>query len=229
MKGNALVLFSGGMDSTTCLFWARQKFEGTIVPLLLNYGQRHDVERECAMQIIKEHKFPCYYVISTDIIKELNNSALVDKTKDVNEKHSRDERLPASFVPGRNILFLTIAGMTAYKYNIRNIVIGVNQQDFSGYPDCRQEFISSMNAALSFGLDRQMSIYTPLIDKTKSQIIELGAELNIYDLILNETHTCYNGDHNHAHKWGYGCGYCEACKLRRKGYEDYNRLNNKGV
>ena len=205
----ALVLLSGGQDSTTGLYWALNKgFE--CEALIINYGQRHKIEIESAMKIAQFADVP-YQVFTTNLLKHIGDSALIGDG-DISAKH-RNPNLPASFVPGRNILFLTIAGMIAYKRGIQNIVIGVSQADSSGYPDCREDTISAMEAALSFGMDTKFYIQAPFMFFTKKEEVILA---NIFPNCMKAlalSHTCYEGKFP-------PCGKCASCVLRAKGFSE---------
>ncbi|MGD0566024.1 MAG: 7-cyano-7-deazaguanine synthase QueC [Candidatus Goldiibacteriota bacterium] len=210
MKTKCLVLLSGGQDSTTCLFWAKKKF-GITETVSFDYGQRHRIELKSAAKIaglagVKN---------SVIVIKEfeaIKYSALLDLKADVSKKHSLNKDLPATFVPGRNILFLTAAAALAYTKGIKNIVIGVSQVDYSGYPDCRGEFIKSMEKSLSLGMEYPLKIHTPLIKLDKKKTVLLAKKLGALD-IMKHTHTCYEGANP-------PCGKCPACLLREKGFKE---------
>jgi 7-cyano-7-deazaguanine synthase len=207
----ALVLLSGGQDSTTCLFWAKKHFK-EVRCLNVDYGQRHQVELDAAFTIagmadVKYRRF------RTDIIKNIGDSALVDDKLNVKMAHRGDDNLPASFVPGRNIMLLTIAAMYAYKHDIVDIVIGVCQTDYSGYPDCRESFITKYELALSKGVDRRMNIHTPLMFLSKKQTVEMAAGMMGCMEALAFSHTCYEGKVP-------PCGDCPSCKIRLQGFED---------
>ena len=214
-----LLLLSGGLDSATCLLWAKKEYKCPITALIINYGQRHAVELECAEKIAQEHADNIVR-FQTDILKGIGDSALVSAS-DVNEKHRGNKELPASFVPGRNILFLTIAAAIAYKQGIKDIMIGANEVDYSGYPDCRRGFIDRMQSALNEGLDYKLVIHTPLIYMDKKRIIEVGAELGKFDYLRENTHSCYNGVRGTLNDYGYGCGTCDCCRIRQQAYERY--------
>ena len=216
----ALVIFSGGQDSTTCLGWAMRKW-GTkhVLAVTFDYGQRHKVEIKVAKQIVKKLGVE-HLVFKFDLFSKLGDSALVKPKESVKGKVNK---LPVTFVPGRNIMFLTIASAIAYKNNIANIVIGVSCVDYSAYPDCRAEFIRSMRASLAKGLDSNIKLQAPIINKTKAETFLLAKKFGV----LEETmlsHTCYDGDRSKWNIWGYGCGKCLACKLRRKGYNEFLKM-----
>ncbi len=205
---SALVLHSGGQDSTTCLAWALDKYDDVKV-VSFDYGQRHKIEIESAKKIADhlnlEHK-----VIEIDLFKELTNNALVNHSAEVAE--GADGELPTTFVDGRNIVFLTTAAIYAKQMGIPNIVTGVCQTDYSGYPDCRDEFIKSLNETLKLGMEFPFEIHTPLMFLTKAETVKLIDELGKLDL-MKYTHTCYEGK-------SPACGKCPACKLRLKGFEE---------
>ena len=212
-----IVLFSGGQDSTTLLFWAKKHFN-EVHALTINYGQRHTIELEQAKKIASLANVN-HIILNFDFYKTFTpTSSLVDETIPVKKQLSPNE-LPNTFVPGRNYFFLGIAAVIGYEHNINNIAIGANQIDYSGYPDCREPFIESVGKALSFALDKKIKIHAPLLFMDKKQIWLLAKKLNILDIIIEETHTCYIGDRNKKHPWGYGCGKCPACILRKQGYE----------
>jgi len=210
MKEKAVVLLSGGQDSTTSLFWAKKRFK-EIIAISFDYGQRHRIELNSARKIAELAKMR-HYVIKIKEFEQLKYSALLNKNMQLIQKDKINKNLPASFVPGRNILFLTIAASFAYSKGIKNIIIGVSQVDYSGYPDCRKKFIKAMEKTLSLGLEYGFKIYTPLINKNKKDIVLLAKRLGILQY-LKWTHTCYKGIRP-------GCGRCPACKLRQKGFKE---------
>jgi 7-cyano-7-deazaguanine synthase len=212
----ALVLLSGGQDSTTCLYWAKERFE-RVEALGFDYGQKHDVELQQARLIAEEAevRFSVF-----DITGTLSGSALTEHDKDVSAQHEQDSDLPASFVPGRNALFLTMAASHAYTRGIHDLVGGMCQTDYSGYPDCRRVFIDSMETSLTLALGRDLRIHTPLMYLTKAETWKLAADLGIVEIIRRDTHTDYNGDRSELHEWGYGKLDNPASILRAKGYEE---------
>lgn len=222
-KGDiAVVLFSGGQDSTTCLYWAFRYFKH-VYPILFRYGQKHEIEIECARDILHGIPFPVHLImkiVDFEFLKDIGNSALV-KGGNVNEHHPDKKNLPASFVPNRNQIFLTIAHAYAQSLGADHIVTGTCQTDFSGYPDCRDDFIKALQAVTNLGSDSNIIIHTPLMWLTKGETFLLAKELGCLKQILERSHTCYNGDHSTQHQWGYGCGECPACELRRNGWEEY--------
>lgn len=209
---DALVLFSGGQDSTTCLYWAKQQFRNTYA-LCFTYGQRHSQEVENARRIAKMAGVP-FQLLDASIISQLAPNSLTDFTVQMDEEKPTDS-YPNTFVPGRNLLFLTFAAAAAYAKEIRHLVTGVSEADYSGYPDCRDTFIRSANATLNLAMDKQFVIHTPLMWRNKKEVWRLADELGVFDIVKNETLTCYNGI------LAEGCGHCPACRLRNKGLQDY--------
>jgi len=206
----AMVLLSGGQDSTTCLFWAKKKF-GAVETVSFDYGQRHKIELKSAKKIAKLAGVK-NTVVSVKEYETIKNSALLDAKADVEKKHRLNKKLPATFVPGRNILFLTVAAALAYTKGINDIVIGVSQVDYSGYPDCRAEFIRSMEKSLALGMESPLKIHTPLIRLDKKQTVLLAKKIGALKYMAY-THTCYEGKKP-------GCGKCPACVLRAKGFRE---------
>ncbi len=224
----ALVLFSGGQDSATCLAWALDRFEH-VETVGFAYGQRHHVEmeirpraREAVAAAVPgwQARLGNDVVIDAGVLGEISETAL---TGDV-EITMGENGLPTTFVPGRNLLFFTLAGAYAYRRGIRHIVSGVCETDYSGYPDCRDETVEAMEKVLNLGMEADLILETPLmwIDKAASWILaeRLGGAA-LVAAIIEETHTCYEGDRGHRHDWGYGCGACPACDLRAKGFAAY--------
>lgn len=206
-----MVLLSGGQDSTTSLYWAlASKAFSKVESLIIDYGQRHQVEIEAAKKISTLAKVP-YKILSTKLLSKIGDSALIG----AGNVSSRNKKtgLPASFVPGRNILFLTIAGAIAYREDIHNIIMGVCQTDYSGYPDCRAATISAMQATLSLGMDWEFEIFTPMMFLSKKEEVILGNSFPGCMEALAFSHTCYEGQFP-------PCGKCPACKLRAKGFEE---------
>lgn len=228
MATSALVLFSGGQDSTVCLAWALQRFD-RIETVGFDYGQRHAAELAARPRILEKLRaaFPDWakklgddHLLPLDVLKEIGGSALTDDMK----IEMGDSGLPTTFVPGRNILFLTVAAALGYRRGISDLVGGMCETDFSGYPDCRDETVQATAKALSLGLARDIKVHTPLMWIDKAATWRLAEELGnraLVDLIVEETVTCYEGDRVHRHDWGYGCGQCPACELRARGYEKY--------
>jgi 7-cyano-7-deazaguanine synthase len=222
---SALVLFSGGQDSTVCLVWALQRF-ARVETIGFDYGQRHAVELEVRPRIRERlssfsadwrARLGEDHLVRIDALAAISDTAL---TRDVAIAMS-DCGLPTTFVPGRNLIFFSFAGALAYRRGLKHLVAGMCETDFSGYPDCRDDTIKAMQLALTLGMDRRFVIHTPLmwIDKAATFALahEIGGE-TLIELLLAETHTCYLGDREHRHAWGFGCGECPACRLRAGGY-----------
>jgi len=214
----ALVLFSGGQDSTTCLFWAKERFE-KVWTLGFDYGQKHKVENEQARVIAEKAEVP-YDLIDMEGV--LSGSALTEHEKDISAAHDLAPDLPASFVPGRNALFLSVGASYAYKQGITDIVGGMCQTDYSGYPDCRRVFIDSMETSLSLALDVDIRIHTPLMYLSKAETWKLAADLgeDVLEIVRRDSHTDYNGDRSQFNEWGYGKLDNPASELRAKGYKE---------
>ena len=213
----AVVVFSGGQDSTTCLIQALQQFD-EVHGITFDYGQRHREEIEIAQDLGIKLKLASHKVMDVTLLNELAISALTRDSIPVSNE-LMENGLPNTFVPGRNILFLTLAGIYAYQLGADTVITGVCETDFSGYPDCRNDFVKAMQAALEQGMDKKLTISTPLMWLDKAETWALADQLQSLDLIRHETLTCYNGIK------GDGCGTCPACLLRKRGLEDY--LNNK--
>jgi 7-cyano-7-deazaguanine synthase len=209
---DAIVLFSGGQDSTTCLYWAKREFR-TVYALCFTYGQRHSQEVENARRLSEMANVEFYH-LDTSVISQLAPNSLTNKDI-LMDKEKPDNSYPNTFVPGRNLLFLTFASTIAYAKGIRHLVTGVSEADYSGYPDCRDTFIKSANTTLNLAMDKQFVIHTPLMWRTKKEVWQLADELGVFDLIKNETLTCYNGIKAN------GCGECPACIIRNKGLEEF--------
>lgn len=207
----ALVVFSGGQDSTTCLFWAIKKF-GEVVAVTFDYGQRHALEIECAKKIAAEFGIE-HHVLDMGLLNQLAPNALT--RSDIKIEYGKDGAPPSTFVEGRNHLFFSFAAVMAKVRGINHIVVGVSQTDFSGYPDCRDSFIKSLNVTLNLAMDYQFVIHTPLMWIDKEQTWELADKLGKLDYIRENTLTCYNG------VMGDGCGECPSCKLRKAGLDAY--------
>jgi 7-cyano-7-deazaguanine synthase len=224
----ALVLFSGGQDSTTCLAWALERFEH-VETIGFDYGQRHRVELDVRLPILEAMRrdLPGLgkrlgedHLIDLSVLGQVSDTAL---TSDVAIAMQADG-LPNTFVPGRNLLFLTFAAAVAYRRGARHLVTGVCETDYSGYPDCRDDTMKAMQVALNLGMQTRLVVHTPLmwIDKAATWWLarSLGGD-RLVDLIRQETHTCYQGDRTHLHDWGWGCGTCPACDLRARGYAEF--------
>ncbi len=211
-KQKVLVVFSGGQDSTTCLYWAKKQFK-EVYALTFTYGQKHVQEVEIARQIA-ERAGVHWDMMDVSFISKLGRNSLTDTTIEMDQEKP-EGGFPNTFVPGRNMFFLGVAAVYARERGINHMVTGVSQTDFSGYPDCRDAFIKSLNVTLNLAMDEQFVIHTPLMWINKCETWALADELGVLDLIRNETLTCYNGVK------GDGCGHCPACKLRREGLEQY--------
>lgn len=227
-SSSALVLFSGGQDSATCLAWALNRFS-RVETIGFNYGQRHSIELDCRTQFINKIKsvFPKWgEKLGDDHMLDLSLLGQISDTALTQEKAIQMEAsgLPNTFVPGRNLLFLTFAATIAYRRNLKVLVGGMCETDYSGYPDCRDDTIKALQVAISLGLDTRLVLETPLMWIDKAATWKMAGDLGgrqLIDLVLEETHTCYMGDRLHRHDWGYGCNACPSCELRRVGYENY--------
>ncbi|WNY28639.1 7-cyano-7-deazaguanine synthase [Methanimicrococcus stummii] len=216
-QDGAVIIFSGGQDSTTCLFWAEKIYgKKNIIPVSFFYGQKHEKELEAAEKIARENGFS-HTNLSLDFLKSISACALTEDEIEIDKEIPEGEDYPNTFVPGRNLFFLSIAGVIARNNGFHNVVTGVSESDFSGYPDCREEFIRSAEKTISLAMDYEIKIHTPLMNKTKAETWKMAEDLGIFDLIEKETVTCYNGI------VGRGCGECPACGLRQKGLEEYQR------
>lgn len=227
----ALVLFSGGQDSATCLAWALDRFE-RVETIGFDYGQRHLVELDARIEFRAglEKAFPAWAeklgddrVLDLSILGEISDTAL---TREV-EIATTSSGLPNTFVPGRNIVFLTFAAAVAYRRGLKHVVTGVCETDFSGYPDCRDDTIKALQVALNLGMQSRFVLDTPLMWIDKAQTWLLSEQLGgapLVDLIRERTLTCYNGDVEHNHEWGRGCGGCPACELRARGYQKFRSM-----
>ncbi len=225
MTKRALVMFSGGQDSATCLAWSLAKYT-FIETVGFTYHQKHSVELECRGKVLKKigsiksnwaGKLAKDHVIDLSIISELGESAL---TRDIEIK-MMENGLPSTFVPGRNLFFFLAAGVLMFRRGMSILVGGMCQTDFSGYPDCRDKTIKAMENALNMGLEKNLVIETPLMWIDKSATWKMAKDLGgqeLVDLIVEETHTCYRGDRSQKYEWGYGCDNCPACELRKNGY-----------
>lgn len=214
----ALVVFSGGQDSTTCLFWAKREF-AEVRALTFMYGQRHQHEVDIACTIAQRAGVQ-FDVMDVSFISKLGHNSLTDWRMTMDKEQPKDG-VPNTFVPGRNLFFLSIAAVYAKERGINQLITGVSQTDFSGYPDCRDSFIKSLNVTLNLAMDHQFVIHTPLMWLDKAETWALADELGVFDLVRTETLTCYNGIP------GEGCGHCPACKLRREGLNKYLSTKNK--
>ncbi|MCC4834447.1 MULTISPECIES: 7-cyano-7-deazaguanine synthase QueC [Shewanella] len=215
----AIVVFSGGQDSTTCLIQAMTEYD-EVHAITFDYGQRHRQEIEIAQSLAKQLNIASHKVMDVSLLNELAISALTRDSIPVSHE-LMENGLPSTFVPGRNILFLTLAGIYAYQLGCDAIITGVCETDFSGYPDCRDEFIKSMQQSLALGMDKPLKIVTPLMWLNKAETWALADKYHSLSLVTEETLTCYNGIK------GSGCGDCPACLLRQRGLDDY--LSNKST
>ena len=229
MDRKALVLFSGGQDSATCLTWALERY-AQVETVGFHYGQRHAVELDCRKVVLDRLKaeFPAWaprlgadHMLDLALLGQVSDTAL---TQD-REIQFAASGLPTTFVPGRNLLFFTFAAAVAYRRGLSVLVGGMCETDYSGYPDCRDNTLKALQVAISLGLDAPMVVETPLMWLDKAQTWRMAKDLGgaaLVELIRTETHTCYLGDHTTRNAWGYGCGQCPACDLRRNGYEIFN-------
>lgn len=213
----ALVIFSGGQDSTTCLGYALKKYD-EVEAVTFAYGQKHVKEIEIASQIAKEMGVKLH-TIDLSFFKDISVSALTSDG-DMNGAHPLNKNLPASFVPNRNALFMTVAHAMAQTVGAEVLITGVCETDFSGYPDCRKDFVDMLEKTLNMGSDANIVIETPLMYLNKAQTWELAEEVGVFEIVRDKTLTCYNADET-MNDWGMGCNDCPACALRSKGYYEY--------
>jgi 7-cyano-7-deazaguanine synthase len=225
IEETALVLFSGGQDSTTCLAWALERFS-RVETIGFDYGQRHAVELQMRPRLRERlsalrgewaARLGDDHLIKLDALAAISETAL---TRDMKIEIA-DTGLPTTFVPGRNLVFLTFAGAVAYRRGAKSLVAGMCETDYSGYPDCRDGTIKAMQRALSLGMDRPIAVHTPLMRIDKAGTFALAEEIGgkaLLDLVIEETHSCYRGERSQRHPWGYGCGACPACRLRAEGF-----------
>jgi 7-cyano-7-deazaguanine synthase len=225
---SALVLFSGGQDSTICLANALSRFDH-VETVGFTYGQRHSVEMECRPKVIEAVRagFPQWagklgedHICDMSVLGDISDTAMTSET----EIEIAENGLPNTFVPGRNLMFLTLAAALAWRRGITVLVGGMCETDYSGYPDCRRETLDAQELTLARGLDRPFKIDTPLMWLDKSETWEMAMQLGgqaLVDIVIEESHTCYKGDRSQRHVWGYGCNDCPACDLRAKGYEKW--------
>lgn len=218
-----MVLFSGGQDSTTCLYWAKARFD-EVLALGFDYGQRHAIELDQARKIAAIAGVTFTVLDARGLVVD---SALTRSDQDLDAPHPGDGAFPATFVPGRNLLFLSIAASFAYARDIADLVTGVCQTDYSGYPDCRRVFIESLETTLSLALARDYRIHTPLMYLDKADTFKLAEDLGILELVLEETHTDYHGDRSTRQEWGYGKPDNAASRLRAAGWQEFKRRYRK--
>jgi 7-cyano-7-deazaguanine synthase len=230
MTGTALVLFSGGQDSATCLAWALERYDH-VETVGFDYGQRHIVELECRQNVLTalRERFPSWrdrlgddHMLDMSLLSKISQTAMTEnKAIEFNANG-----LPNTFVPGRNLLFFTFAAALAYRRELKFLVGGMCETDYSGYPDCRDNTLKALQVALSLGMDHPLVIETPLMWIDKRQTWQMALDLGgteFLEIIRDKTHTCYVGDHHTRHDWGYGCSDCPACELRKNGYEQFIR------
>jgi 7-cyano-7-deazaguanine synthase len=230
-SNSAIVLFSGGQDSTTCLAWALNKFD-SVETIAFNYKQRHSVELDCRLNVLEamrgnfldwSKKLGEDHLLDIPVLSDISDTSLTS----LSEIIYRENGLPSTFVPGRNLLFLVLTAALAYRRGIKHIVTGVCETDYSGYPDCRNETIKAQEKALSLGLDFKVEIHTPLMWIDKAQTWDLAYELggnDLINIICRDSHTCYLGDRSLKSDWGYGCGKCPACEIRMLGWQQFLSL-----
>ncbi len=228
MHTSALVLFSGGQDSTTCLAYALSRYD-RVETIAFDYRQRHAVELQARLKVLEAIRlqFPQWvsklgddHLLDLAVLGAVSETSLTRDTAFAMEASG----LPNTFVPGRNLLFLTLAAALAYRRGLEVIVTGVCETDYSGYPDCRDDTIKAMQLALSLGMDKRFLLETPLMWIDKAETWRMADRLGgqpLVDLVVEHTHTCYLGDREHRHPWGYGCGTCPACELRARGFAQY--------
>jgi len=224
----ALVLFSGGQDSTTCLAWALDRFDH-VETVGFDYGQKHAVELDVRPAVRERLKrgFPAWanklgddHLVDLKALGEISDTALTREVEIAFAGHG----LPNTFVPGRNLLFLTFAAALAYRRGVKHLVAGVCETDYSGYPDCRDDTMKAMQVALNLGMDSRFVIHAPLMWIDKAETWRMAQRLGgdaFVDLVREDTHTCYRGDRSSFRAWGYGCGLCPACELRAQGWAGF--------
>ncbi len=235
MTDTALVLFSGGQDSATCLAWALARFD-RVETIGFDYGQRHRVELDLRAPFRARIAalFPAWaarlgedHVLRLDALGALSDTALTRETAIA----MREDGLPNTFVPGRNLVFLTFAAALAYRRGARHLVAGMCETDYSGYPDCRDDTLKALQVALNLGMERRFVLHTPLMWRDKAATWALARRLGgqaLVEAIVEDTHSCYLGDRTRRHPWGFGCGTCPACELRRRGWEGWQAAGAPG-
>jgi len=229
MKNHALVLFSGGQDSATCLAWALDRYS-RVETVGFDYGQRHAIELQCreplrdavaALHPAWQNRLGEDHMVDLGVLGDISDTALTRDTEITMQANG----LPSTFVPGRNLVFLTFAAAIAYRRGLGALVGGMCETDYSGYPDCRNETMRALNVTLNVGMDNPFEIETPLMWLDKSETWQLAKDLGgdaLIDIILEQTHTCYLGERGEKHDWGYGCGTCPACELRASGWNTFS-------
>ena len=211
-RDKALVVLSGGQDSTTCLYWAIERFDrANVSSITFDYGQKHRIELECARNVAAAAGVT-NVCLPIDTFTALGGDALTDTSIPVSDEADEETELPVTFVPGRNLIFMTFAAAFAYRNDARHLVTGVAQTDYSGYPDCREETMAALRRAITLGMDREFTIHTPLMHRSKKETVELAVRLGALDAMAL-THTCYNGRRP-------PCGECQACRLRATGFAE---------
>lgn len=211
-NSKALVVLSGGQDSTTCLYWAIDRFgRANVSSITFDYGQKHRIELECARNVAADTGVP-NVCLPIDTFAALGGDALTDAAIAVSDAADEETELPVTFVPGRNLIFMTFAAAYAYRHDARHLVTGVAQTDYSGYPDCRETTMAALQEAITLGMDREFTIHTPLMHRSKKETVELAVQLGALDAMAL-THTCYNGRRP-------PCGECQACRLRARGFAE---------
>jgi 7-cyano-7-deazaguanine synthase len=230
----ALVLFSGGQDSTVCLAWALERF-ARVETVGFDYGQRHVIEMEvrthlragmAALNPDWKARLGEDHIVKLDALAAISDTALTRDTA----IELAENGLPTTFVPGRNLVFFCFAGAIAYRRGARHVIAGMCETDYSGYPDCRDDTVKAMQVALSLGLDKPITLHTPLMWIDKADTFALAEELGgqpFLDLVIEDSHSCYRGDRTHRHAWGYGCDDCPACALRAQGFAKFMSRNTK--
>jgi 7-cyano-7-deazaguanine synthase len=230
-ENKALVLFSGGQDSTVCLAWALDRYTH-VETVGFDYGQRHATELACRADILKvlPEQFPLWaprlgpdHLLAIPVLGEISDTALTREAEITIDANG----LPATFVPGRNLLFFTLAAALGYRRGILHLIGGMCETDYSGYPDCRQDTLTTMQTALRLGTEADFTLVTPLMRTSKAETWAMAQAFGgaaMLELVLERTHTCYLGERGTRHQWGYGCGTCPACQLRAKGYAEFLAL-----
>ena len=225
-EGSALVLFSGGQDSTTCLAWALERYQ-RVETIGFNYGQRHNVELECRLEILRQigaikngwpERLGNDHILDIKVLGDIGGTAMTENVAIEYEETG----LTNTFVPGRNLIFFNFAAALAYRRGIKHLVGGMCETDYSGYPDCRDDTLKALQVTLNLGMDIRFVLETPLMWINKTKTWELARDIGgdaLINLIIEESHTCYMGDRSQKHAWGYGCGTCPACDLRKNSWE----------